>query len=64
MRATFRNNDQPIVIGKISDSGADVDKKVWAFGELVQYGQEKFAALKPRVRIVRSTSTYKLSTMI
>ena len=59
MRATFRNNDLPIVIGKISDSGDDIDGKVWAFGELVQYGQEKFAAKEPHVSIVRTTSIYK-----
>jgi hypothetical protein len=59
MRAAFRNNDLPIVIGKISDSGDDVDGKIWAYGELVQYGQEKFAAMEPHVSIVRTTSTYK-----
>jgi hypothetical protein len=61
MRATFRNNDLPIVIGKISDSGDNVDGKVWRYGELVQYGQEKFAATEPNVSIVRTTSTYKYS---
>ncbi|MGZ9735249.1 sialate O-acetylesterase [Flavobacterium sp. GNP002] len=61
MRATFRNNDLPIVIGKISDSGDDVDGKVWGFGELVQYGQEKFAATELNVGIVRTTSHYKYS---
>ncbi|WP_158727889.1 MULTISPECIES: sialate O-acetylesterase [unclassified Flavobacterium] len=61
MRATFRNNDLPIAIGKISDSGDDVDGKVWGFGELVQYGQEKFAITEPNVAIVRSTSGYKYS---
>lgn len=59
MQAAFRNNDLPIVIGKISDSGDDVDGKIWAYGELVQYGQEKFAAMEPHVSIVRTTSTYK-----
>jgi hypothetical protein len=61
MRATFRDNDLPIVIGKISDSGDDADGKVWGFGELVQYGQEKFAATEPNVAIVRKTSYYKYS---
>jgi hypothetical protein len=61
MRATFRNNDLPIVIGKISDSGNDTDGKVWGFGELVQYGQEKFAATQAKVSIIRSTSSYKYS---
>lgn len=59
MRATFRNNDLPIVIGKISDSGDDSDGKVWGFGELVQYSQEKFALTEPNVTIVRSTKDYK-----
>jgi hypothetical protein len=59
MRATFRNNDLPIVIGKISDSGDDVDGKVWDFGELVQYAQEKFAATETNAAIVRTTSSYK-----
>jgi hypothetical protein len=61
IRATFRNNDLPIVIGKISDSGNDTDGKVWGFGELVQYGQEKFAATQAKVSIIRSTSSYKYS---
>lgn len=59
MRATFRNNDLPIVIGKISDSGDDSDGKVWGFGELVQYSQEKFAITDPNAIIVRSTKEYK-----
>ncbi|MBC5839078.1 sialate O-acetylesterase [Flavobacterium muglaense] len=58
MRASFRNNNLPIVIGKISDSGDDQDGKVWPFGELVQYAQEKFASKEPHVKIVRSTSSY------
>ncbi|MNX37846.1 hypothetical protein D3C86_681660 [compost metagenome] len=61
MRAAFRNNDLPVVIGKISDSGDDTDGKVWGFGELVQYGQEKFAATQSKASIVRTTSSYKYS---
>ena len=59
MRATFRNNDLPIVIGKISDSGDIEGGKVWKYGELVQYSQEKFAATQPNVAIVRTTNSYK-----
>jgi hypothetical protein len=59
MRATFRNNDLPIVIGKISDSGDIEGGKVWRFGELVQYSQEKFALTDPYATIVRSTKSYK-----
>ena len=61
MRATFRNNDLPIVIGKISDSGDIEGGKVWKYGELVQYSQEKFAATQPNVAIVRTTNSYKYS---
>ena len=61
MRATFRNNDLPIVIGKISDSGDIEGGKVWNYGELVQYSQEKFAATQPNVAIVRTTNSYKYS---
>jgi hypothetical protein len=61
MKAAFRNADLPIVIGKISDSGDDTDGKVWRFGELVQYGQEKFALVEPNVAIVRTTNSYKYS---
>jgi hypothetical protein len=59
MRATFRNNDLPIVVGKISDSGDIEGGKVWKFGELVQYSQEKFAGTQPNVAIVRTTNNYK-----
>ena len=58
MRAAFRNNDLPVVIGKISDSGNDVDGKVWTYGELVQYAQEKYATKNANVSIVRTTSNY------
>ncbi len=61
MKAAFRKADLPIVIGKISDSGDDADGKVWRFGELVQYGQEKFALVEPNVAIVRTTNKYKYS---
>ena len=61
MKAAFRNNDLPIVIGKISDSGDDLDGKVFGFGELVQYSQEKFAATEPNAAIVRSTKSYSYS---
>jgi hypothetical protein len=61
MKAAFRDDDLPVVIGKISDSGDDTDGKVWGFGELVQYSQEKFAATEPNVAIVRTTNNYKYS---
>jgi hypothetical protein len=61
MRAAFRNNDLSVVIGKISDSGNDEDGKVWDYGELVQYAQEKYAKTDRNAAIVRSTKFYKYS---
>ncbi|MBO3699920.1 sialate O-acetylesterase [Roseivirga sp. E12] len=61
IRATFRSSDLPVVIGKISDSGQSRSGKVWAFGELVQYGQEKFVRLDDHAAIVRQTKHYKHS---
>ncbi len=61
MRATFRNNDLPVVIGKISDSENDEDGKVWDYGELVQYAQEKYAKTERNAAIVRSTKFYTYS---
>lgn len=58
MRAALRNDDLPIVIGKISDSGKTKAGKVYRFSELVQYAQEKFARTEPNVTIVRSTQYY------
>lgn len=62
IRASFHNNDLPVVIGKISDSWNDPeDGKVWDHGELVQYAQEKYARSDGHAAIVRSTRYYKYS---
>ncbi|MEY8847506.1 sialate O-acetylesterase [Psychroserpens sp. XS_ASV72] len=61
MRATFRTDDLPIVIGKISDSWNSDVGKVWKYGELIQYAQEKFARTDTNATIVRSTRYYKYS---
>lgn len=60
-RATFRDNHLPVVIGKISDSGNDEDGKVWDYGELIQYAQEKYVRLDDHATIVRSTKDYHYS---
>ncbi|MFW5901090.1 MAG: sialate O-acetylesterase [bacterium] len=61
MRAVFRVDDLPVVLGKISDSWDDDDGKVWDYGELVQYAQEKFARTDECAAIVRSTRYYDYS---
>lgn len=62
IRATFRADDLPVVIGKISDSWNDPsDSKVWDHGELVQYAQEKYVRTDGHAAIVRTTRYYKYS---
>jgi len=62
IRASFRLDDLPVVIGKISNSWNDpADGKVWDHGELVQYAQEKFTRTDGNAAIVRSTRYYKYS---
>lgn len=57
-RASLRDADIPVVIGKISDSGKDPSGRVWKTGELIQYAQEKYAAHDKNAAIVRSTKNY------
>lgn len=61
IRAAFRTNDLPIVIGRISDSGRRNDGKTWPYGDLVQYAQEKFCKTDANATIVRSTKNYSFS---
>lgn len=62
IRASFLTDDLPVVIGKISDSWDDSsDGKVWDYGELVQYAQEKYARTDGNAAIVRETRYYKYS---
>ena len=62
MRAAFHTDDLPVVIGKISDSWNDeVDSKMWDYGELVQYAQEKYARTDGHAAVVRTTRYYKYS---
>lgn len=61
LRASLRYDDLPIVIGKISDSWNKKTGKVWEFGEIVQYAQEKFVKEDEKASIVRDTRYYKYS---
>ncbi|MBD0835107.1 sialate O-acetylesterase [Aestuariibaculum suncheonense] len=60
-RASLRADDLPVVIGKISDSWNDQDGKVWDYGELVQYAQEKYVKTDKNAKIIRNTRYYKYS---
>ena len=61
IRAAFWEDDLAIVIGKISDSGNKDSGKVWPYGEVVQYAQEKLAKTDGNAAIVRNTQNYKYS---
>jgi hypothetical protein len=60
-RAALLVDDLPVVIGKISDSWNNKAGKVWPFGELVQYAQEKFAKDDSNATIIRATRYYQYS---
>lgn len=61
IRASFRADDLPVVIGKISDSGKDNHGKTWKYGELVQYAQEEYVRKDKNAAIVRDTKNYNYS---
>jgi hypothetical protein len=61
IRSSLHQDDIAVVIGKISDSGNDNAGKVWKYGELVQYAQEKYVRADRKAAIVRDTKDYKYS---
>lgn len=61
IRSTFRDDDIPVVIGKISDSGMDNNGKTWKYGELVQHAQEEYSRKDKNAAIVRDTKNYQYS---
>jgi len=61
IRAALHSDDLPVLIGKISDSYNGPNGKVWPYGELVQYAQERYARDDPRAAIIRSTRHYGYS---
>lgn len=61
IRAAFRTDDLPVVIGRISDSGNDSDGKVWNFGNVVRWQQAKFANQDGNAALVTTTNNYGYS---
>ena len=61
MRASLLDDDLAVVIGEISDSGEVPNGKVWEYGELIQYAQEKFVKNDINAAIVRDTKNYNYS---
>ena len=61
IRATFRDGDLAVVIGKISDSGLENNGKVWIYGELVQHAQEEYVRKDRNAAMVRNTRSLQYS---
>lgn len=67
IRAALREDDIPVVIGRISDSGKDdyeqakANGKVWEFGEIVRQAQADFVEHDENAAIVISTDSYSYS---
>ena len=60
-RAALRQDDVPVVVGRIAESRRNEAGKVWTYGELVQYAQERYVRKDGRAGIVRDTETYAFS---
>ena len=61
IRAAFRVDDLPVVIGRISDSGQDDDGNVWDFGPIVRQAQARFVRNDGYAALVTTTDGYAYS---
>jgi hypothetical protein len=61
VRAAFRVDDLPVVVGRISDSGNDTDGKVWDYGDVVRQAEANFCAKDACAALVTSTDKYGYS---
>ena len=61
IRAAFRTDDLPVVIGRISDSGNANGGKVWKYGKELRWQQAKFVSQDENAKLVISTDNYNYS---
>ena len=61
IRASLREDDLPVTIGRISDSGAKSGKPTWPHGETVRKAQADFVSKDGRASLVESTDNYGYS---
>ncbi|MEQ8552626.1 MAG: sialate O-acetylesterase [Cyclobacteriaceae bacterium] len=62
MRAALRTDDLPVLVGKITDSmHPNYKGKVWPYGDLIQYAEEKFVMNDQNAAIIRNTKYYGAS---
>jgi hypothetical protein len=58
MRTALRDDDLPIVLGRVADSRAGMDKPMMPWANIVQATQARFAETDRRAALVTSTSGY------
>jgi hypothetical protein len=61
IRAAFRTDDLPVVIGLISDSGQVPEGKVWPHGEIVRQAQFNYVKMDGNAALITSTDSYGYS---
>ncbi|MEZ5105727.1 MAG: sialate O-acetylesterase [Draconibacterium sp.] len=61
IRAAFRTDDLPVVIGRISDSHNDSDGLVWDYGKIIRWQQAKYVNQDGHAALVTSTDNYGYS---
>jgi len=61
LRAALRQDDLPVVVGRISDSGRDKDGKVWDFGDTVRRAQADLVQADGHAALVTATDAYGYS---
>ena len=61
IRAALRQDDLPVVMGRISDSGQDADGKVWDHGDMVRNAQAMFVRSDGSAALVTTTDRYRYS---
>lgn len=61
IRAALREDDLPVVVGRISDSGNSSSGKVWEYGDVVRAAQASFVEKDAAAALVTSTDEYGYS---
>jgi hypothetical protein len=61
IRAAFRVDHMPVVIGRITDSGRYTGKTIWPYGGIVRAAQEAYVAGDFCAALVTTTEEYKYS---
>jgi iduronate 2-sulfatase len=61
IRDALGDNEIPVIIGRISDSGNDPSGKVWEYGAAIRKAQHEFVSADQNAAIVVTTDNYNYS---